>query len=260
MRSRSAARATSLPICPRPPRWWTRKRSAPETPTSSWRPPRRAKAQPGSRTGNASAALRLCGRAAWWRSRIRGSAAWAPASSTPPRICAGRSRGSVAEVIELQRHLELRAAQQRDGGLQLVTLLTADAHLVALQARLHLELRVLDQALDLLARFRIDALPEQHLLARRGQRRVRILHLEAQKIDAALGKPQLQDLQHLLELKIHLRLQGDGEILLLEARPGVLEVKTLRQLAVRLVDRVGDLMSVQFGDDIERGHGGPSGA
>jgi hypothetical protein len=37
--------------------------------------------------------------------------------------------------------------------------------------------------------------------------------------------------------------------------PRVLEVEALRQLAVRLVDGVGELVAVEFGDGVERRHG-----
>src|SRR5579883_1469474 len=79
------------------------------------------------------------------------------------------SAGSVAEVVELQRQIELRAAQQLDRGLQVVALLAGDPHLLALNAGLHLELRVLDETRDLPAGLRIDPLLEEHLLAGGGK-------------------------------------------------------------------------------------------
>src|SRR5215469_13486649 len=109
--------------------------------------------------------------------------------------------GSVAEVVELQRQIELRAAQQLDGRLQVVALLARHPHLLALDAGLHLELRVLDQARDLPADLGVDPLLEQHLLAGRGEVDLGVLEVQAGEIHAALAEAQLQDLEHLLELK-----------------------------------------------------------
>src|SRR5205807_10641718 len=112
---------------------------------------------------------------------------------------------SVAEIVELQRAVELGAAQQRDRRLQLVALLAGDPYLLALQARLHLELRVLDGAHDLASRLLVDAVPQRHFLVRGRERRLRFLHLETAEIDAALGEAELHDFEHLPELKVHLR-------------------------------------------------------
>ena len=54
-----------------------------------------------------------------------------------------------------------------------------------------------------------------------------ILHLEAGEVDAAFRQAQFQDLEHLLELEIHLRVQRDEKFLQLEARAGVLEIEPL---------------------------------
>jgi hypothetical protein len=48
--------------------------------------------------------------------------------------------------------------QQRDRGLQVVALGAGDAHAVALDGGLHLQLALLDDALDLLGRVAVDAL------------------------------------------------------------------------------------------------------
>src|SRR5579863_3858662 len=82
-----------------------------------------------------------------------------PTAKLGSRMCAG----SVAEVVELQRQVELRAAQQLDGRLQVVALLAGDAHLLPLDAGLDLELRILDEACDLLAGLGVDPLLEEDL-------------------------------------------------------------------------------------------------
>src|SRR5207247_9270934 len=60
-----------------------------------------------------------------------------------PRVRRWRRRGSVTEVRELHGDAEVVLAEQRHDRLQLVPLLPAAAHLVALDGDLHLELRVL---------------------------------------------------------------------------------------------------------------------
>src|SRR5207302_1651196 len=111
-----------------------------------------------------------------------------------------------------------------------------------------------DQAFVRLGPSVIDAVLEHDLLLRRGQRRLRLLHIEAREIDAALGEAQLEDFQHLLELEIHLRAQRDAQFLELEARTGVLEVEALRQLTVGLIDGIRHFVRIELGHDIERGH------
>src|SRR6516164_8773317 len=254
MRSRSAERVTCSRISPSRARLSTPRQSSPATPTSFSRLRHRVRVRRGLPTGSVFRPSPRCVSTGWLRSRTRPSVDWVPASSTPPRICVAPLRGSVAEVRELQRHIELRAAQQSDRRLQLIALLAADAHLLALNARLNLELRVLHQSRDLPAGVRIDTVAQHHLLVRGGKCGLRLLGLQAGEIDAALGEAELQDLQHLLELKVHLRMQRDDEFLQLEACAGVLEVEALRELAVRLVDGVGDLVRIELGDGIEGGH------
>src|SRR5690554_4615911 len=64
---------------------------------------------------------------------------------------------SVAEVAELQRNVGNLLLHQRDRLLQRVALGAGDAHGLALDRRLHLELAVLDQTHDLLGRVLLDA-------------------------------------------------------------------------------------------------------
>src|SRR6516164_7371047 len=254
MRSRSVARATFLRTCPSPDRSSTPRRSSPAIPTSFSPPPPPVRARPGSQIGSASLASPRYAIIASLPSRTRRSAVSVRASSTPPKSFAGRLRGSVAEVRELQRHVELCPAQQCNRRLQVIALLAADAYLVALDARLDLELRVLHQPRDVAAGVGIDAVAQHHFLLRSRERGVRLLDLQAGKIDAALGEPQLENLEHLPKLKIHLRLQRHGEVLELEARAGVLEIEALRELAVRLVDGVGHFVGIELGHGIEGWH------
>src|ERR1700746_2070077 len=184
--------------CPSPARSSISRRSSDETPTSFSSPRRPGRGPRGSRTGSASPASPRCATIAWSRSRIRRSAVSVRASSTPPRICAARLRESVAEVRELQRHFQLRPAQQRNRRLQVIALLAADAYLLALNARLDLELRVFHQARDLAAGAGVDPVAQHHFLLRTRGRGVRLLDVQTREVDAALGEPQLEDLEHLL--------------------------------------------------------------
>src|SRR5260221_9061240 len=101
----------------------------------------------------------------------------------------GRPAELVAKIVELQRHVEFRLAQERDGVLKVVAFLARDANLSPLDLRLHLELRILEQARHLFSGVGIDSMPEHHVLL--GPRQVHhgILDLEACDIDAALGNP-----------------------------------------------------------------------
>ena len=72
---------------------------------------------------------------------------------------------SVAEIDILQRLIDLAFLDQRDGGLQVIAFLAADAKLVALDRDLHLDLRALDRLDDLLGEVALDALLDQHRLA-----------------------------------------------------------------------------------------------
>ena len=86
------------------------------------------------------------------------------------------------------------AAQQGNDGLQRVAVLAGNSHSIALNACLHLLLRVLDQANNLLGLFSGDALLQGYLLAHafaRGR-----LHLAVSQVlerDAALDQLLRQD-------------------------------------------------------------------
>ncbi len=103
-----------------------------------------------------------------------------------------------------------------------------------------------------LADFLVEALFEDHVLLGGGQVRDGIFDFDAAQVDAALGQAQLQDLQHLLELEIDFGLEFDREFLELEYRAGVLEVEALTELAVGLVDGVGDFVGVELGGRCRR--------
>src|SRR5262249_15533274 len=99
-----------------------------------------------------------------------------------------------AVVDELQRHLEVRVLEQRDHGLQIVPLLTADAHLVALDLGLDVfGPLVTDELGDLLRVLAVDALLERagDLEALAGLHRV--ARLEGLHADVAPDELLLED-------------------------------------------------------------------
>src|SRR6185295_9926202 len=130
-----------------------------------------------------------------------------------------------------------------------------DPYLLVLDRGLDLELRVLHEALDLLAELGVDALPQRNGLLRCLARDYRLVGLQAGEVDAALRELELQDVEHLLELKVRLRGERHDRALMLEFSPGTLEIEALPDLAARLVDRVGDFVEIDFRDDIEGRHG-----
>jgi hypothetical protein len=95
---------------------------------------------------------------------------------------------------------------------------------------------------------------QDHLLPRLGEVGLRVLDVDALHVHPALREALLQDVEHLLELELDLRLHHDDEFVLRiarELRTRALEVEPLRQLAVGLVDAIGHLVTVQLGNDVE---------
>src|SRR5207247_1426126 len=64
----------------------------------------------------------------------------------------------------------------------------------------------------------------------------------------------LEHLRERLESSVALRVELDRLFGELDAAPGVLEVEPGGDLALRLIHRVADLLHVELGDDVERGH------
>src|SRR3546814_2942455 len=64
----------------------------------------------------------------------------------------------VAHVFELQRQFELTALEQGHYRLQVITLLAADAQLVAVDLRFDLDFRLLDRGDELFGDFLFDTL------------------------------------------------------------------------------------------------------
>src|SRR5260221_1757957 len=167
-----------------------------------------------------------------------------------------RSARSVAEIHILQRLLDLEAAQQGDGRLQVVALLAGDAQLLALDAGLDLEAAVLDLAHEAPGQLAVDALLQHHRLALRVARRLLgRLEFERAGIDLAPRQMHLQQLVQLAELQ--LVIGEDEKVALLPRDRGfaVLEVVARADLTREAGEGVVDLGHVKPRDDVETWHG-----
>src|SRR5690606_32760067 len=167
--------------------------------------------------------------------------------------------GLIAEVVELQRAVELAALEQRDRRLQVVALLAVDAQLVAVDLAVDLELGFLQRGLELLCQLAFDALLDADLLARAGQVGLDVPELQAAGVYAARDQPGPQDVGHLLELELARRGLGDDLVVQFEAGVHALEVEAVAQLAVGLVHGIGQFVAVDFGDNVKGRHGDAQG-
>ncbi|MNO92858.1 hypothetical protein D3C76_844430 [compost metagenome] len=139
--------------------------------------------------------------------------------------------------------------------MQVVALLAGDAHLLALDGGLDLELGVLDMSDDLLRQFFIDTLFEHRFLLHDLARGEGVLHFQALHVDLALDQGQLEDVNHRLELEFGFGGQVDGQVLFLELEAALaLEVIATVQILDRVFHGVGDFVLVQFRYHVERRH------
>src|SRR5690606_10704328 len=139
--------------------------------------------------------------------------------------------------------------------LQVVALLAGDAQLVAVDLGVDLQLGGLDLVADLLRHLALDALLHGDLLARAGEVAFHVAELEAAGIDLPRRQACAQDVGHLLQLEVARRALGDHRVLALEGGIHALEIEASGQLAVGLVDGIGQLVGVDFRDDVEGRHG-----
>src|SRR5882672_6489478 len=161
---------------------------------------------------------------------------------------------SVPEILELQRDIGDALPHQRNRGLEIVLLPSRDAYGGSLDARLDLHLRVLEELDDALRLLLLDAGLDVDWLLHLGADLLDRLRVEHPRVHPALRALREQDVRHLLELEIVVRVERQQELGLLDARVRALEVEAVRDLLVRLIDCVLQLDLVDFGNDIERGH------
>ena len=128
---------------------------------------------------------------------------------------------------------------------------------VALDARLDLQLAVLDELDEVLGALLLDALADLDLLLDLvAAHRLDPARLERPGVDAALGELAGQHVAHLAQLELVVGEDGERLFLVvdLDPRVGALEVEAVRDLLVGLVHGVADLDVVHFGHDIEGRH------
>src|SRR5204863_3866704 len=162
---------------------------------------------------------------------------------------------SIPEILELQRNIGDRLAHQRDRRLEIVLFSAGDAHRGSLDARLDFHLRVLEEPDDALRLLLLDAGLDVDRLLHLGADFLDRLRVEHPRVHAALRALREENVRHLLQLEIVVRVERQRQFGLLDARVRALEVEAVRDLLVRLPDRVLQLDLVDFGDDIEGRHG-----
>ena len=164
-------------------------------------------------------------------------------------------RGLIAEVGKLERLAQLGTADQRNGFLQIIALLAGDAHFIALNGGLHLELGIFDQFDQLLGHLGFDALLHLHLLGVTTAGVHYVTHIQAAGVDIALEHFIPQDIQHLLELEIGIRGQLDGLLGELVGGLNATEIETGLQFAIGIIHRILHFIDGDFRNDVKRGHG-----
>src|SRR5574343_267524 len=166
---------------------------------------------------------------------------------------------SVAEITGLDREIRDFLADQCDAILQIVALGTLDAHRVALNRGLNLQLGILDDLDQLLGQFGLDAhLDLQFLLNLVAGDFLHRLVVEALgALDFLLLHGREQDVLDLVELEIGITVQRDHLVLLIELYlgRGALEVVAVVDLANCDVDGVLQRHHVRFGGEVKARHG-----
>src|SRR3546814_5870676 len=185
---------------------------------------------------------------------------WCRADSrdrTKPRRGSVRSRSAlVAEVLVLQRLLDLQALYKGNGVLQIVALLAGDAQAVALDRRLHLQLAALQLLHDALGEILADALLDGDELAHGVAGGLfRLAEIAGAGIDLAPRQIGAQQLVHLAQLQVVVGEEGEDGLLALDRAVRALEVVARADLPLHAGDGVVDFVEIGFGDDVEGRHG-----
>src|SRR5690606_15566199 len=118
-----------------------------------------------------------------------------------------------------------------------------------------LQLRPLQRGDQLFADALLQALTHGDLPPRTGYVFVRLGDIEAAHVDIARSKTTAQHVQHLIELKdAWCSLRHD---VVAQFKTGVhaFEVEALRELPAGLIDRIDELVTIDFGHDIKGRHG-----
>src|SRR6516225_9122640 len=141
----------------------------------------------------------------------------------------------IPEILELQRKIRDLLAHERDRFLQRVALGAGHAHRVTLDARLNLQLAVLDDADDLLREFRLDTRFNGHAaLNFIPAVLLDVARLHAAHVHAALGELAGEDVPDLIELEIGVGEYGQRLVVEFDTRVRALEVEALANFLVGL--------------------------
>src|SRR5580704_15428674 len=162
---------------------------------------------------------------------------------------------SVSEVHELEIDPDVVLPQDLDGGLQVVLVLAAHAHLALLDGGLHLELGVLDDLHDCARLLDVDPVLDLHDEARELSGSLWLAGLGEAKGHLSFDELVLQDDKGRLCPVLAAGADRDGVFCFLEGGLGVLEVESLGDFFVGLVEGVVDLVPLNLRDDVEVGHG-----
>ena len=160
----------------------------------------------------------------------------------------------IAVVGELQRNAVVLLAQEGDDLLQVVAFGAAHAQLVALYLNLYLELLGLDVLGDALGDILLDTLlddahgadhPAGGVLGR--------APFDGLEVDLALDEVRVEHVDDLAAHEVARGEHGDGlgSLVEIDLRSGILEVITLLETLLGVVEGVLDLLHVGLGDDVE---------
>lgn len=168
--------------------------------------------------------------------------------------CRTKGRHLIAEVVVLKRNLQIRLAQHGDHALQVITLLAGYPKFVTLDGGLHFQLGVLDHFDQFAGHIGINTLLNGDFHTGFFACLDNIAFLHALDIDIALDEFVFQDIQHLLNLKIGLRCQGDLRVIQLKTGVHTFEVKACADLPAGLVDGIAHFRQIHFRNHIKRWH------
>src|SRR6266496_2307131 len=179
----------------------------------------------------------------------------ASATSADPASAAAKNRFTALGrpvVRELQRDAEVLRLHEGDDGLKVVAVLAGYAHMLLLDRGLNPDLRILDEAHDLLGLLHGDTVLERDALTQGAAgRRLGVLDRERLEVDAAAVELGLKDVEHGFELHVVGRGQDEVHLLLDDLVLRALQIVTRLHFPPGLVDGVGDLLHVHLARDVE---------
>ena len=159
-----------------------------------------------------------------------------------------RQRRLISEITSFDGVIGNRLGHQRDAGLQLIALGTADTDGIALNRRLYLQFGILDHFDDLLGQFAVDTdLDLQILLDLVTGNLLNRLMIET--LDAFLlffFHGRKQDVLDLIQLEIRIAVQRDDLVLFVEVDLG----RRSFEVVARIDLTVGHINGVLQGDKV----------